>query len=353
MRFIFLLFVLAVGSITFFLLSPLPSHDLQVRDADIAAEPIPQSLPEKKGKKHQELSEKTIQEGLTKSIKTEKNTADELRTIQTAIDALKMSLKTFSESQPAGTSILLTKKARLDSARQARLPQAELHRIAAQSVVNLLCQEEGGTIAIATGTLINATGYILTNAHIVDNANKKQECTVRKGSPALPFAIAKRVFVPSAYAATTSVTEKIKWDMAIWKIEKSSGAIPLSASFEALALDSSHEFSPQEALATFSYPAELLSKEVILSSLYLVFSETAVEGVDEFFIQSLAGLGSQQGSSGGALLDPATGKFVGLIFAVDKEMEINKRRLFALRASRIDEIMKQETGKTIAEYLTQ
>ena len=76
-----------------------------------------------------------------------------------------------------------------------------------------------------------------------------------------------------------------------------------------------------------------------------------MEGTDDYFIQSWAGLGSQQGSSGGALLDPTTGKFVGLIFAIDKETEINKRRLFALRASRIDEIMKTETGKTLEDYL--
>lgn len=334
-RFIFLLFVLVAGGVAFFILSPLPS-----REPAIFKPPL-----EKKWKERQELSEKTTQEKRAKPIKTEKQTTEELQTIQAAIEALKMSLKTFSESNPAGTSVPPTPK--------ARLPQAELHRIAAQRVVNLLCEEGGGTIAVATGIIINPAGYILTNAHIVDNANKEQECTVRKGSPALSFAIAKRVFVPSAYAATTSVTEQIKWDMAIWKIKNpaAAGQTPLPETFDALTLDIIHEFFPQEALATFSYPAELLSKEVILSSLYLVFSETAVEGVDENFIQSLAGLGSQQGSSGGALLDPTTGTLVGLIFAVDKEMEINKRRLFALRASRINEIMKKETGKTLEEYL--
>lgn len=343
-RFIFLLFVLAIGSVAFFFLSPSSPQNLEEREIGIATKPIDGPPSEKKdGLK--ESSKKMTQGELKQPTKTEKETTDELQTIQAAIEALKMSLKTFSENQPIKSSPSPPSK--------TRLPQAELHRIAAQSVVNLLCQEEGGTIAIATGNIIHPAGYILTNAHIVDNANKEQECTVRRGSPATPFAITKLIFAPSAFSATTSITEQIKWDMALWKIDRSSNVNPLPETFEALAIDLVHEFSPQEMLSTFSYPAELLSKEVILSSLYLVFSETAVEGVDEIFIQSLAGLGSQQGSSGGALLDPTSGKFVGLIFAIDKETEINKRRLFALRASRIDDIMKQETGKTLEEYLAQ
>lgn len=328
-RFIFLLFVLAIASVTFFFLSPSSFQEPDKREVGVVTEPIRGSPSEKK------------KEGIKKqSIKTEKETTNELKTIQAAIEALKMSLKTFSESQPAPIE------------QKQRLPQTELHRIAARSVVNLLCQEKNGATAIATGIVIHSNGAILTNAHIADNANKDQECTVRAGSPAAPFAVAKLVFAPSAFSATTSIAEQIKWDMAIWKIEKlSPSAGPLPETFDALTLDASHQFSPQEMLSTFSYPAELLSKEVILSSLYLVFSETSVEAVDEIFIQSLAGLGSQQGSSGGALLDPTTGKFVGLIFAVDRETEINKRRLFALRASRIDDIMKQETGMTLNEYL--
>lgn len=348
-RFIFLFFALAIGSIAFFFLSPSSPRKLREREVSVATESTRESHSEKKKDGPEKPSKKMAQEELKQSIKTEKDTANELQTIQTAIEALKMSLKTFSESQPAP----IEQKSHPDLARQTRLPQTELRRIAAQSVVNLLCQEKGGTIAIATGSIIHPAGYILTNAHIVDNANQKQECTVRKGSPATPFAIAKLIFAPSAFAATTSITEKVKWDIALWKIDRPSDATPLPETFDALTLDTSHEFSSQEALATFSYPAELLSKEVILNSLYLVFSETAVESTDTYFIQSLAGLGSQQGSSGGALLDPASGKFVGLIFAIDKEAEINKRRLFALRASRIDEIMEQETGKTLDEYLAQ
>lgn len=343
MRFIFLLFVFAIGSVAFFFLSPLSLQEPDEREIGAAIEPIRKPPSEKKKDGLKEPSKKMAQEEQKQSIKTEKETTNELKIIQSAIDALKMSLKTFSESQPPAS---LTPKLK------PRLPQTELHRIASQSIVNLLCQEEGGTIAIATGSIIHPAGYILTNAHIVDNANKDRECVVRKGSPATPFAIAKLIFTPSAFSATTSMNEQIKWDMALWKIEKPSpGASPLPESFDTLTLNTSHQFFLQEMLSTFSYPAELLSKEVILSSLYLVFSETSVEGVDEVFIQSLAGLGSQQGSSGGALLDPITGKFVGLIFAIDKETEINKRRLFALRASRIDEIMKQETGKTLEEYL--
>lgn len=287
---------------------------------------------------------KKIEEKITKIKETPapsaESTQGQLNTIKQALDTIAKSIKNVTEEIPSS------------QVPKTRLSQDELHRIAAQSVVNLFCQEENGATAVATGILIHSNGTILTNAHITDNANKDQECTVRAGSPAAPFAVAKLFFTPPAFSATTSIAAKAKWDMALWKIVRSSSAIPLPETFEALAIDFTHDFFSQEALATFSYPAELLSKEVILSSLYLVFSETNVEAVDEIFIQSLAGLGSQQGSSGGALLDPTSGKFVGLIFAVDRETEINKRRLFALRASRIDEIMKQETGKTLEDYLS-
>jgi hypothetical protein len=332
------LLVIAIAIALFFSLIPLPSF------RNPPNPPYPNGGTEQQNSQQNNLHNLPLKirgtKGVMSDTQEETTSDDQLRTIQNALNALEMSIKSITPpSEPTPPK------------QKPRLPQAELHRTASQSVVSLLCDEEGGTIAIATGNIIHPAGYILTNAHIVDKANKEQECTVRRGSPAQPFAIAKLLFTPTAFTASTSVLEQIKWDMAIWKIDRPSGATPLPETFEALTLDRDHHFSAKEALATFSYPAELLSKEVILTSLYLVFSETEVEAIDEFFIQSLAGLGSQQGSSGGALIDPTSGKFVGLIFAINKETEINKRRLFALHPARLGEIMKIETGKTLEEYL--
>jgi hypothetical protein len=96
-----------------------------------------------------------------------------------------------------------------------------------------------------------------------------------------------------------------------------------------------------------------LGSHNIVSALYLSFSETTVKSHDAYFIESSQGLGSQKGSSGGILLDPYTGEFAGLIFAIndEKSSSISERTLFSLTPFAINEAVRSATGKDIHAYL--
>ncbi|OGZ45415.1 MAG: hypothetical protein A3C84_00295 [Candidatus Ryanbacteria bacterium RIFCSPHIGHO2_02_FULL_48_12] len=233
-----------------------------------------------------------------------------------------------------------------------RIPQAELYAHAASRVVNFFCDVGNGEISVATGILVSDKGYIITNAHVAEET-KSQRCLVRQGSPAHAYAFVERVFMPKNFSITKHSDENLRQDVSIWRVVSSANQTPLPVSFPAFTIDPTKEAVIGTALATFSYPAELLGFQAITTYLYLSFSETIVEAKDAYFIQSLQSLGSQKGSSGGALIDPYTGDFIGLIFAVSesKNMDISSRKLFSLSARAIDEVVYNETGKHLYAYL--
>ena len=106
-----------------------------------------------------------------------------------------------------------------------------------------------------------------------------------------------------------------------------------------------------EALLVLSYPSELLGFETILKNLTLLFTLTVVEELDSKFIVSSAGLSSQSGSSGGMLLSSFSARPVGIIFAVQSEGPIAERALYSLTNQAIEEIIEEEVGQSLAEFL--
>ena len=232
-----------------------------------------------------------------------------------------------------------------------RLPQQTLYGIAAERVVNLFCKLERDEVAIATGIIIHEDGYILTNAHVAEVENP-EPCLIRRGSPAHNFAIAERVFLPPGFSSDTSTRENLSKDVAIWKI--TDVIDPKAAtSFPSLVIAPSYQVRNGGPLSTFSYPAELLGSQTVVSASYLSFSETTVQSHDAYFIESIQGLGSQKGSSGGILLDPYTGEFAGLIFAIndEKTASISERMLFSLTPFAVNEAVRTATGKNLEDYL--
>lgn len=209
-------------------------------------------------------------------------------------------------------------------------------------------------IVVATGVIIHQDGYILTNAHVAEDA-LQDTCTVRIGSPAKTFGVAEKIFSPRMFSATSSATENLKRDISLWRITETLPDSPLTAPFPFVEIHPNHATTIGDALGTFSYPAEFLSFQVINNDLYLSFSETIVEATDRHFIQSSLGLASQKGSSGGILIDEYTGEIAGLIFAVsdtdNASNDISKRKLYTLTPFAIDETILEETGKHLQEYL--
>ncbi|TSC77449.1 MAG: hypothetical protein G01um101429_1046 [Parcubacteria group bacterium Gr01-1014_29] len=237
---------------------------------------------------------------------------------------------------------------------KTRLGQNTLYALASERVVNLFCELEKNEVAIATGVIIHPDGYILTNAHVTDTA-KPKPCLIRNGSPARNYAIAERIFIPPQFSSTSTARENLAKDIALWKITKVLNDDQSSAKFSALAIRPAFQVTDKAPYATFSYPAELLGSPIIVSALYLSFSETIVQAHDAYFIESTQGLGSQKGSSGGILLDPYTGEFAGLIFAIndEKTQSIAERTLFSLTPFAINEAVRNATRKDLDAYLAE
>ncbi len=227
------------------------------------------------------------------------------------------------------------------------IPQSELYAKGLLATVNFLCPIKDATYTVATGALIDARGYIISNAHIIDKNNIRPTCTIRTGSPAVEIGKAKLVFVPSDYFVTTDEQLRARMDISIWKLE---GA---RANWPHWEIDFDTISAKDEQLLTQSYPAELLSSELVFKGLNLLFSNTAITEANASIIASRATIAAQHGSSGGVLIDPYTGKLRGIIFGIssDTTQAINERTLYAITPSRISTIAWQETKKQFREYL--
>lgn len=220
-----------------------------------------------------------------------------------------------------------------------RIPDNQIYSLGLERTVNLICKVKNEYIA-ASGAVIDKAGFVLSNAHVGENIGEGEECEVRNGSPAKFAGWARLVFLPEAYKTATSEQIRTKKDYAIWKIRN----IEETPSWE---FDGETALRKGEVLLTQSYPAELLGDELILSNLYLVFSNTQIEASDSIVVRSTRNIASQKGSSGGILIDPYTAKVRALIFGIGDEA----KEIFSLSIYGINESLKQETGKNLSEYL--
>ncbi|MEK7630405.1 MAG: serine protease [Patescibacteria group bacterium] len=228
------------------------------------------------------------------------------------------------------------------------IAQSELYAKGLLATVNFLCPNKDGTYAVATGALIDSHGYIVSNAHIVEESNQQIICTIRAGSPAIEIGKVKLVLMSAEYFATTDEQTKARMDISLWKLE----GVRTDWPYWEIDFDTTPKVGEQ--LFTQSYPAELLSSEIVFKNLNLLFSNTVVSETDTSFIASRATIAAQHGSSGGILIDPYTGKLRGIIFGIssDANKAINERVLYAITPSRINALAWQETKKQFREYLS-
>lgn len=232
------------------------------------------------------------------------------------------------------------------------LQSTEIRDQVADGVINILCETTDRRVISATGIVISITGHILSNAHVTQNLDGNT-CRIRQGSPAKNWAFADLLFIPNAYKTATSSYEQARHDISLWKVSSAFPQNTLPESFTMIPIDYATTPSPDEPLAVFSYPAEIFDLQTILRSLSLLFTNTVVIGADEYFIESKDSLSSQKGSSGGALIDRRTAMLRGLIFGVSNSERAAERSLFSLRPDWISQIIENETGKTLQEYITE
>ncbi len=241
------------------------------------------------------------------------------------------------------------------SALPPRLSQQVLYDKAVSRVVNFFCEYNNG-VETASGVIISSNGYILTNAHVAEAfVNQNYECKIRQGSPARNIGYAKIVMFPKAYTSSGGNSwEGHANDVSIWKFTRSANSDEaLPKEFPYYSIDPNYLPKKDQPLATFSYPGELLGYEILLKSLNMLFGETIVNDFNADFIASGMSLSSQSGSSGGILVDIYTNNFAGLIFGVTTDTSINQRKLFSLSPYAVNQVVKNETGFNLVDFLNQ
>lgn len=283
----------------------------------------------------------------TKSQPTEPAKPAPLKTVdQKTLDELQTKLnQTIPASLPSASPPLTQ-----PPPPKFRLSQEELYTKAAARVVNFFCQQ-GSTVRVASGVIISPQGHILTNAHVGEGFDENFECAIRQDSPARNLAYAKLALFPKAYTNALTRQEQAENDVSIWKIIRLANGDPVSNPFPYYEISTQYYPELNQILSTFSYPSELLGYETLLKNLNLLFAETVVSDFDRDLILSGTGLSSQVGSSGGILVDIYTNDFAGLIFAVSKDEEIAKRKLFSLTPYSIERVIQNETKLDLATFL--
>jgi hypothetical protein len=228
-----------------------------------------------------------------------------------------------------------------------QIAQDIIYSAALKTVVNIICTRAKNEIVTASGAIINTNGYVLSVAHVTEGLSKNPDCDIRRGAPAKKFGKLDLIYVDSDYNNASSTTrEQALSDISIWKIRDLSQKVEyIDIDFDSMSLNDEHYL-------TFTYPAEFLSGDIILSSFYPVFSTTQVVDADSQIIRSKSSLGSQKGSSGGLLIDPYTGSMKGLIFGISPdENAIADRELFSITPRAINEATQRGVGLPLLEYL--
>ncbi|MEK7178719.1 MAG: serine protease, partial [Patescibacteria group bacterium] len=251
----------------------------------------------------------------------------------------------------------------------------ELNTTVRNAVVNIFCiSKSGGVFApiSGSGVFIDPRGVIITNAHIAQYLLLRDydtkdfiECTVRQGSPAMPLYKAELLYVPPAWVrenAQNIIVDKPMGtgenDFAFLVVTEpagSAGVLPQTFPFiEPAPL----EERPVAGLGVLiaGYPAGFLGGLDIARSLWLVSSTAAVQQIltfkdappytpDEFSVGGT--VIAQQGVSGGAVVNIADGKLLGIFVTSILEGTTDKRDLRALSLFHINEALKRYTGENV------
>lgn len=257
---------------------------------------------------------------------------------------------------------------------------AELNLRAREAVVNILCvtKSSGSFQPISgSGVIIDSHGIILTNAHVAQYFLLKDfqvpnfiDCTIRTGSPAYPAYKAELIYLSPRWlkenaAAINSYKPEGTGenDFALLRITQSAQADrPLPDHFTALPANTRYNGeNPEKGVLLVSYPAELLGGILTQVSLNQVSSLGSIQH-GFYFKDANAGLldsfslggniVAQGGSSGGAVIDSSTGTLVGILVTSTSADSTASKDLHALSLAHIDRSMLQETGRSLASYLS-
>jgi hypothetical protein len=258
------------------------------------------------------------------------------------------------------------------------LPLEPLNEKTRSAVVNILCTTKNGgdfKPLSGSGIFINENGVVLTNAHIGqyfllrDYGIKNYiTCVARQGSPATPA-----FFIEPLYVSKKWVEENARFikqedptgtgenDFALLRVVGKTNGEPLPVSFPYI----EPNIDPENVLRTLpvlitAYPAGFLGGTTIQTNLSLTSSIGVIKELFNFHDNTLldiisidGNILSQRGSSGGGVINRSSGKLEGIITTSTDTAKTGDRELFAITPGHIDRVLKAETGKTLAEFISQ
>lgn len=222
------------------------------------------------------------------------------------------------------------------------------------AVLNIWCE---GDTAITTGTatIIDPSGILITNAHVVKDVKDASRCVLRSWNPFENIAKFKILYIPpqddlipgTSFAKNDfsfiKITEPIlNKGQTVWPFVKFNTNIP----------------SPKEQLFVFGYSTEFVGFDIAVRGIPLLFSDTEVEQVLSFdadlkraeLLLVKGSISSQGGSSGGPLVNNNK-DFVAMYSFVTKGSTTSERRGIAVLVNYVDRALNRDFGFGLKEFL--
>ncbi|MBI4120753.1 MAG: trypsin-like peptidase domain-containing protein [Parcubacteria group bacterium] len=263
---------------------------------------------------------------------------------------------------------------------EVQLSVPETNDIARKAVVNIFCISKSGGLfepLSGSGVIIDPRGIILTNAHVGqyfllrDYLDIKDfiDCIIRTGSPAHVAYRAELVFLSPAWVENNAkkLSEEDqrgtgKDDYAFLRITETipkEDGVPSSFTTLSPKEKSDRDLKNLPVLVA-SYPAGFLGGTSINRDLWAASSVTDIVGIYTFretepYTPDIFGMtgtvGTQEGSSGGAVVSLEDGSLVGLITARTEGKTTGERELRAITISHINESLYAYMGLTFEAFL--
>jgi len=311
----------------------------------------------------------------TKTTSEEGSTATTTESVKKTATTTSKNIKTATASKTEPIAIASTSPRTITL---EILPLEPLNAQTRSAIVNILCTTQNGgdfKPLSGSGVFISDKGVILTNAHIGQyfllrdyGVKNYITCVARQGSPASPAFLVEPIYVSKKWITENSKVIKQEnptgtgeSDYALLRVVGTPDGRQLPASFPYV----EPNIDPENVLRGLpvlivAYPAGFLGGVTIQTNLFLTSSSGVIKELFNFHDDTLldiisveGNILSQQGSSGGAVVNRSTGKLEGIITTSTATKETSTRELFAITPGHISREIKNETGQSLNEFISQ